>query len=301
MSTPTHKTTPASAIHNPLILVTNDDGITSPGLRAAVQAALPLGQVLVVAPARQWSGAGRSMPPGPAGHSAPYPLKVDGQPVIAHQVDASPALVVSRALLELAPRRPALIISGINYGENLGTDVTISGTVGAALQGAALGIPALAASLQTPKETHANPSDSVDFTAAIHFTRLFARRILLATLPFDVDVLKVDVPDDATPETPWRLTRVSRHAYFVAAAPQQRNPAQSERIDYESLSHPERTEHDSDIYALAVDRVVSVAPLSLDLTSRVAYGELEALLHAAAMESCPTQPGRTLTHRSGVL
>ena len=262
----------------PLIVVTNDDGIASPGLRAAVQAALPLGELLVVAPDQQWSGAGRSMPQGPEGRISRYPLEVDGQPVTAYQVDASPASVVLHALLELIPRRPALLISGINYGENLGTDVTISGTVGAALQGAALGIPALAASLQTPKETHTNPSDSVDFTAAIHFTRLFARRLLTASLPFDVDLLKLDVPSDATPETPWRLTRVSRHVYFVPVPPQRTSLAEPARIDYAPLAHPERTEPDSDIYALAVDRVVSVAPLSLDLTSRTDPGEMEALL-----------------------
>ncbi len=262
----------------PLIVVTNDDGIASPGLRAAVRAALSLGELLVVAPDRQWSGAGRSMPQGPEGRISRYPLEVDGQPVTAYQVDASPASVVLHALLELIPRRPALLISGINYGENLGTDVTISGTVGAALQGAALGIPALAASLQTPKETHTNPSDSVDFTAAIHFTRLFARRLLTASLPFDVDLLKLDVPSDATPETPWRLTRVSRHVYFVPVPPQRTSLAEPARIDYAPLAHPERTEPDSDIYALAVDRVVSVAPLSLDLTSRADPAGIEALL-----------------------
>jgi len=275
---PTHKTTP-------LIVITNDDGITSPGLLAAVQAVMPLGELLVAAPDRQWSGAGRSMPPGPEEHISRYPLEVNGQPVTAYQVDASPALAVAHALLELVPRRPALLISGINYGENLGTDVTISGTVGAALQAADHGIPALAASLQTPKETHTNPSDSVDFTAAIHFTRLFARRLLATPLPFDVDLLKLDVPSDATPETPWRLTRVSRHTYFIPSLPDPEAPplaGRTERdgreLDYVPLAHPERTEPDSDIYALAVDRVVSIAPLSLDLTPRVDLGEIEALL-----------------------
>jgi 5'-nucleotidase len=193
-------------------------------------------------------------------------------------VDDSPALVVVHAVLELAPRRPALVISGINYGENLGSDITVSGTVGAALQAAAMGIPALAASLQTPKEMHANPSEGVDFAAAVHFTRLFAQHLLTTPLPFDTDLLKLDVPSDATPETPWRLTRVSRHAYFVSAPPQRRSLADLGMIDYEPLAHPEHAEPDSDIYALAVDRVVSIAPVSVDLTSRVDRGEMEALL-----------------------
>jgi len=259
-------------------LITNDDGITSPGLRAAVQAALPLGEILVVAPDRQWSGAGRSMPLGPEGRISRHAQEIDGQPVTAYQVDGSPALVVVHAVLELAPRRPALLISGINYGENLGSDVTVSGTVGAALQAAAMGIPALAASLQTPKETHANPSESIDFTAAVHFTRLFAQRLLTTPLPFDTDLLKLDVPSDATPATPWRLTRVSRHAYFVSVPQERRSLAEPGMIDYDPLAHPERTEPDSDIYALVVDRVVSIAPVSVDLTSRVDRGEMEALL-----------------------
>jgi 5'-nucleotidase len=270
-----------------LIVITNDDGITSPGLRAAVRAALPLGEILVAAPDRQWSGTGRSMPAS-TGRILPYPLEVDGQPVTAYQVDASPALVVIYTLFELAPRRPALLISGINYGENMGSDVTISGTVGAALQSAASGIPALAASLQTPKETHVNPSDSVDFTAAIHFVRLFARWMLrgalrAAPLPFDADILKIDVPDDATPETPWRLARASRHAYFVTIPPRRSDLAEPLTLDYERLPHPEQCEADSDIYALLVDGVVSVVPLSVDLTSRADFGEIEALLRRSGL------------------
>lgn len=262
----------------PLILITNDDGIESPGLRAAAQAVLPLGDPLIVAPNRQWSGAGRSMPHDLEGSALQRQLEVGGEPMMAYQVDASPALAVLHALFELAPRRPSLLVSGINYGENVGADVTVSGTVGAALEGAVNGLPALAVSLQTPKETHVNPSDDVDFTAAIHFTRTFARHLLALSLPFDVDVLKLDVPSDATPETPWRLTRVSRHTYFTAMPTGRDNLEDAAPMDYAPLAHPERTEPDSDIYALAVDRVVSVTPLSTDLTSRVERGRMEELL-----------------------
>ena len=287
----------------PLILVTNDDGISSPGLRAAVRAAVPLGEVVVAAPARQWSGAGRSMLLGPTISVVRSTVEVgDGRAVTAYQVDASPATAVMYVAFKLVPRPPALIVSGINYGENLGSDVTVSGTVGAAIQGATMGIPSLAVSLQTPRETHANPSNDVDFSAATHFTRLLARRMLQVELPFDVDVLKVDIPAGATPETPWRLTRVSRQPYFVAIPPPGRRPPASDgtsrsnsadptppaepdslNIDYESLPHPERTERDSDIYALAVDRVVSVAPLSVDVSSRTDLWEMESLLRGRTM------------------
>jgi 5'-nucleotidase len=262
----------------PLILITNDDGITSPGLRAAAYAASPLGEILIVAPSRQWSGSARSLPHDIRGSISRRRLDVEGKQIMAYQVDGSPAAAVLHALLEVAPRRPALLISGINYGENIGADITMSGTVGAALEGAVNGLPALAVSLQTPKETHTQPSDAVDFTAAIHFTQLFARHLLEVTLPFDVSVLKLDVPSSATPDTPWRLTRVSRHTYFAPVRPQRKRLAEPAQIDYEAIAHPERTEPDSDVYALAVDRVVSVAPLSHDLTSRVDKGTVEELL-----------------------
>lgn len=266
--------------HNetPLILVTNDDGIESPGLHAAARAVLPLGDVLIAAPGRQWSGAGRSLPPGVQGSIAHYQLDIEGQRVPAYQVDGSPAAAVLHGLFELASREPALVVSGINYGENVGADVTISGTVGAALEGAANGLPALAVSLQTPKETHRQPSHDVDFAAAVHFTHIFAQYLLDIALPFDVDVLKVDVPMSATRQTPWRLTRVSRHTYFTPVTSRRNGLAEPAGIDYEPLPDPELTEPDSDIYALAVDRVIAVAPLSYDLTSRVGRGVLEELL-----------------------
>jgi 5'-nucleotidase len=261
----------------PLILVTNDDGITSPGLRAAVEAALPLGEILVVAPSRQWSGAGRSMPQTD-GRIMPFSMTVAGQSIAAFQTDASPALIVLYAVLELAPRRPSLLISGINFGENMGSDVTISGTVGATLQAAVCGVPALASSLQTPKETHVAMSDDIDFATAIHFTHLFAQRMLGLELPHDVDVLKIDVPDSATPQTPWRLTRASRRAYFVTVPPERTDSTHPWTLDYTSIAEPETAEPDSDIYALAADRIVSVAPLSIDLTSRADFAKLGALL-----------------------
>jgi 5'-nucleotidase len=106
--------------------------------------------------------------------------------------------------------------------------------------------------------------------------------MLTTPLPFDTDLLKLDVPSDATPETPWRLTRVSRHPYFISVSPQRRDFSEPVRIDYDPLVNPESTEPDSDIHALAVDRVVSIAPMSVDLTSRVDRYEMEALLFGPA-------------------
>ena len=262
----------------PLILVTCDDGIESPGLRAAVRAVLPLGDVLVSAPCAQQTGAGRSLPASHDGAIHTVEYQVDGQQVPAYGVHGSPAQAVLYALLEVVTRTPALCVSGINFGENVGSGVTGSGTVGAALEAADQGVPALAASLETAKEFHYNHSEAVDFTAATHFTRLFAARLLSRRLPADVDLLKLEVPSDATPDTAWRVTRLSRQRYWRSLPSGRRTLSEKRRLDYDVVVDYATLEPDSDIHAVVVSREVSVTPLSLDLTSRVSFAELEELL-----------------------
>ena len=135
-----------------LILVTNDDGIQSPGLWAAAGALLPLGRVVIAAPREQQTSTGRSLPVSSDGRILAYPLEIAGQTLEAYSVGGTPAQAVLHAVLEILPERPDLVVSGINYGENVGSGVTISGTVGAALEAGALGIPALAVSLQMLSE-----------------------------------------------------------------------------------------------------------------------------------------------------
>jgi 5'-nucleotidase len=265
----------------PLIFITNDDGIASPGLRAAARAVLDLGDVLITAPSTQQTAAGRSCAGNGEAALRKVPFELDGRQVEAYHCECTPAQAVRHALQVLfAGRRPDLLISGINYGENVGNCVTISGTVGAALEGASHGIPALAVSLETDTASHLRHTEQ-DWRAAGHFLCHFARRVLADGLPFDVDVLKVDVPDDATPETPWRLARQSRQGYFATfldrPAPESRLRDAVLRIavDEESL------EKDSDIYALKVERMVAVTPLSLDLTSRADPASLRCRLTGA--------------------
>jgi 5'-nucleotidase len=260
----------------PLILVTNDDGIGARGLRAAAEAVLPLGDILVVAPDRQWSGAGRSMPYDVTGRMAPARFEAGGYGIDAYAVDGSPALAVEHAVLELAPRPPALVVSGINSGANLGSEVTISGTVGAALEAAAFGIPALAVSLELDPAYMLSGDNDADYGAAQAFTRDMARRLLAGGLPDDVHVLSVNVPRDATAKTPWRTTHLSRCRYFWPVAPDRSHGAA--RPGYRLLADGRQCEESSDIYAVTVARVVSVTPLSLDLTSRVGLASLESHL-----------------------
>jgi 5'-nucleotidase len=260
-----------------LILITNDDGIESPGLLAAIGAVYDLGEILVVAPRYQQTGAGRSFLSSDGAIHQEH-LEVEGLFIPAFSIDGSPAQAAQYGLIELAPRLPDLLVAGINYGENVGSGVTISGTVGAVLEGAAFGIPSLAVSLEAPLEYHLSYSEDIDFRAAAFFTRLFAQRLLSVTLPPDVDALKIEVPQDATEETPWRLTRVSRQPYFYPVPGNRTRLADKVPLSYELRIDLDTLEEDSDIFALAQERVVAVSPLSLDLTSRVDFAYLTQLL-----------------------
>ncbi len=267
----------------PLILLTNDDGIASPGLQAAAEAVCELGDLLMVAPAQQQTGMGRAIPPVPGRQIRREAVRVGCQEMPAYALEVTPAQAVAYGILALAPhlygRRPALVISGINYGENLGTSVTVSGTVGAALQAAEMGVRGLAVSLETDRAYHYNHGHDVDWSAAAHFTYRFTKMLLATQPPFDVDVIKIDVPCDATPATPWRLTRQSRQSYYEVLPPAVPTlDGELPLLGYRVAIDWEALEPDSDIWAFARDRVVSVTPLSQDMTARVDFATLGALL-----------------------
>lgn len=267
--------------NRPLILVTNDDGIASPGLVAAVAAVYDLADVLVVAPKDQQTGASRNFLRHP-GTRHDETLIVNGTEVPATAFEASPAQVIRAGIMLLAPREPDLVIAGINYGENVGMGLTISGTVGASIEAASFGVPALAVSLETDIEHHLSHDDAVDFTTATVVIQRLVQRVLAKSLPAGIDVLNVNVPQNATPETAWRVTRVSRQPYFqstVAPNPDKGRPGfigYERRVDFDAL------EPDSDIHALLVDEVVSISPLSIDLTAHRQRAELADWLESVS-------------------
>ena len=263
----------------PLILITNDDGIESPGLLAAAEAAAPLGELLIVAPHRQQTSAGRAFIRPVDRKIYRRTLTVANKAVTAYSVNAAPAQATMVAVHDIAPRPIDLVISGINFGENIGSGITVSGTVGAALEAATYGLPALAVSLETDPKYHIHHSNEVDFSAAAYFTRYFAQKRLSTHLPFDVDVLKIDVPADATPNTPWRVTTVSRQSFHIGLPSPPETRGLLMETAYTSHFDKEKLEPDSDIWALHVDRIVSVAPISFNLTSRVSLTELQNKLN----------------------
>ncbi len=260
------------------ILLTNDDGIQSPGLWAAAEALSALGYVTVAAPREQSSGMGRSLPGTSDGIIQAETLVVHGQAWTVYAVGGSPAQAVLHATLEIMPQPPDLVVSGINYGENIGLGVTISGTVGAAMEAAALGYKALAVSLQTDQKYHLSYSREVEFAAAAQFTAKFARLLLEKQFSEEVQVLKVEVPSAATIETPWEVCRLARQRYYEPIKPDRASWDAPTTVGYREAARLENEPADTDVYVMRKKGCVAVTPLSLDLTSRVDLSALEKFM-----------------------
>jgi 5'-nucleotidase len=260
------------------ILLTNDDGIQSPGLWSAAEALSELGFVTVVAPRDQSSGAGRSLPITSDGIIQEETLTIKGVDWKVYAVGGTPAQAVLHGILEVMPHKPDLVVSGINYGANVGTGITISGTVGAAMEAAALGFRALAMSLETATEHHLSYSLDIDFSAAAYFTKKFAGILLEQEMPEDVSLLKVDIPDNASTETPWQLTRLARQRYYDPVAPQRTSWSIPTTLSYKETTSPEEEPIDSDVFIMRTKQLISVTPISLDMTSRVEFSLLDSIL-----------------------
>jgi len=264
----------------PQILLTNDDGILSPGLWAAAASLSKLGFVTVTAPREQSSGAGRSLPGTSDGIIKKQQVQINGQEWTVFSVGGTPAQAVLHGVLEVMKTKPDLVVSGINYGENVATGVTISGTVGAAMEAASLGIPAMAVSLEAAAQYHLTYSEEMSFLVAAEFAVRIARLLLRKEFPADVDLLKVDVPSDATVDTPWQLTRVSRQRYYEPLTPVRASWDERVVLEYREAGEFDQEPEDTDVYVLRKKRMVSVSPLSLDLTSRVNFAELDRLMRS---------------------
>jgi 5'-nucleotidase len=259
----------------PPILLTNDDGIRSPGLWAAAGALGSLGYVTVAAPKEQSSGFGRSLPSTSSGIIHEEKLQINGQEWLVYAVSGSPAQAVQHAVLEIMPQKPVLVVSGINYGENVGFGITISGTVGAAMEAASLNLPALAVSLEAAPDYHFSYSEEIDFSVAAYFTSYFGRLLLEKKMPEDVHLLKVDVPSDATMQTPWQVTRLSGQRYYETIPPTRKSWDVSGPMSYKEAANLDGEDEDSDVFVLRKKRMISVTPISLDMTARVELTDLE--------------------------
>jgi 5'-nucleotidase len=240
------------------ILVTNDDGVNSPGLLALVQEMRKLAQVRVLAPDRNWSGGGHVKTLDRALRVKEVRL-ADGSQAFAS--DGAPSDCVALATLGYFKEPIDLVVSGINTGANLGHDVTYSGTVTAAMEAVIAGIPGVAVSLETV-DGHLG---EIDFGPAARAASRIVRQVLENGLAHEV-LLNVNVP--FLPEEQIRgivLTRQGLRVYHSRL---------DERVDPRNKSYywiggdaptgvPERG---TDVGALA-EGFVSITPLQLDLTA----------------------------------
>lgn len=247
------------------ILVTNDDGVQSPGLLALVEAMRNLGEVSVLAPDRNWSGGGHVKTLDRALRVREVRL-ADGTPAFAS--DGAPSDCVALATLGYIKQKIDLVVSGINYGANLGHDVTYSGTVTAAMEAVIAGLPAVAVSLEIP-EGHVG---EIDFGPAAWAATVVVKQVIQNGLPPEV-LLNVNVP--FLPLEKMRGFRITRQGLRVY------HSRLDERIDPRGRPYywiggeapggvPERG---TDVGALA-EGYVSLTPLHLDLTAYRALTDL---------------------------
>ena len=269
------------AKEKPQILLTNDDGFDSPGLWAAAEALSEIGFVWVTAPRDQASGMGRSMPSTSDGRIAERSMVVHGKEWTVYAVGGTPAQTVQHAVLEILPKKPDLVVSGINYGSNMGTGVTISGTVGAALEGAANKIPSIAISLDTADEYHLSHSTEIDFAPSAYFTALFASLCLSSQLPKDVHALKIEIPATATKETAWQISSLALERFYISTKPNRKSWDEYKTTGYRVEKDMSLFPEGSDVHTVLRKGMVAVTPLSLDLTSRVDLAALEKQLRTS--------------------
>lgn len=248
------------------ILVTNDDGVDAPGLLALKQALESLGKVIVVAPDRNWSASGHVK-------TLHKPLRVnqtslrDGS--LAYTTDGAPSDCVALVMLGLLQEKPALVVSGINPSSNVAHDLTYSGTVAAAMEGAISDVPSIAVSID------ANHRSQIDFSSAAKIAVNIARRVLSNGLPLD-SFLNVNVPDLPLAEISGiRITRLGKRIYRDELVERQDPSGKSYYWIGGEPPTGEIEEEGTDVWAVA-HRFISITPVHMDMTSHALIEPLKA-------------------------
>jgi len=238
------------------LLLSNDDGILARGLAALERAALALGDVYVVAPDREQSATSHSL----TMHHPLRPVQIGDR---RWQVDGTPTDCVMLALEALLPERPDYVLSGANHGPNMGEDVLYSGTVAAAMEGLALGVPAIAFSFAgSVVRADAQLDDHIGT-----MERILRHITSLPVFPENT-LFNVNIPPIAASELKgFRLTRLGRRAYSDSLT-RMKDPW-GRPIYWIGGGSVDWTDSapDSDFQAIA-DGFVSITPLHLDLTHR---------------------------------
>lgn len=253
-----------TAADRPLILICNDDGIDAPGIAALAAAMDGLGELIVVAPVSEQSAVGHAITMHTPVRAHKWSFELPSGPVSAYGVGGTPADCVKLASDKLVPRRPDLVVSGINQGPNTAVNVIYSGTVSAATEAAILGIDAVAFSLCAWRGGH--------FEAAGRVARQIAERVLNTGLPPGI-LLNVNIPNRPYDEIRGiAVTRQARSRWEEEFA---------ERVDpfnrpyywltgrFVNLDDGDNTDLDA-----IENGYVSVTPVQHDLTAYAFLGDL---------------------------
>ena len=238
--------------------MTNDDGIEAPGIRTLAERLREVGEVTVVAPAREMSAVSHAL-------TIHEPLRFEHVGPRTFRVEGTPADCVNLAVVKLFPKPPDVVVSGINRGANVGDDVAYSGTVAGAREAAMLGVPSMAVSLAS-KEGSADYSQAAAFAAQI--IPLLAGKKEWSRRTF----LNVNVPDSRVKGV--RITSQGRRASWTQVE-ERVDPAS--RIYYWVKQGFTRTDREaaSDITAIR-DGYISITPLQFDFTAYSALEELQS-------------------------
>ena len=256
------------------ILITNDDGVNSEGLKALSEAFRELGEVYIVAPDRQRSAVGLSI-------TLERPLRVENVDEKVFSVDGMPADCVTLAIHRLMESPPDLIVSGINDGQNVGYDIYHSGTVGAAFVGTMFGISSMAVSIASNRST-GDSQDILHYDTAAQVALKLARVITNNRLP-DETLLNINVPN--VPLSDIQGIEVTRHcsSTYNIEIHHRLDPRGKKYYwvggEFEGESdHPE-----TDLSALH-NHKVSVTPLRLDVTDYTMMRELSSWMSDGIVE-----------------
>ncbi|AHY45784.1 surE: 5'/3'-nucleotidase SurE [Rubrobacter radiotolerans] len=260
------------------IILTNDDGIEAPGLLAMRQALEKVGEVVTVAPDQNRSGVGRSISIG-------RPLTIEecemADGVMGYACSGTPVDCVRIVALGLLDFEPDVVVAGINHGENLGDDITYSGTVAGALEGIVIGVPGIAVSLSTGRAWHessqleeqfVHSETEMNFRPVAEFAARLAE-VALTELPKE-RILNVNAPNLPGGKLKGaRVTRLGRRRYRDKIVEVK---GEDQRVFYDIYNNPPayEVEDGTDFAALEEGRI-SVTPIHLDLTDRVGLKEID--------------------------
>ncbi len=248
----------------PLILVTNDDGITAPGLRTLVRVMNKIGDVVVVAPDSPQSGMGHAITVNDTLYVTQVSLR-NGAPQKEYSCSGTPADCVKLAVNEILHRKPDLCVSGINHGSNSSINVIYSGTMSAAVEAGVEGIPAIGFSL-------CNYNWDANFTMAEPYIKKITEEALKIGIPKDV-VLNVNIPD--LPKKDIKGIKVCRQAkaHWKEEFDKRVNPVGKEYYWLTGTFVNEDKGQDTDEWALA-NGYISVVPVQFDLTAHHAIQDI---------------------------